>query len=538
MAQSFNTSLKSVASNYLRLLHVNVTPSSVEKDIEENPHYPSLLSLSETFDRYRISNNAFKVTAENLDQVEPPFVAFVNMPSVGGDFVVVTDIGDKKVTYLYRSSIPQALSKELFLSRYREIVWAAEPDEQSGEAGFGQKLALEKAVRYKRNAWFGGVIALILLLIAANLDMAHAIAYSTIAFIKLAGTGTAVLLLLYESDKSNSFVKKICHAGKQSDCDAVLGSKAAVIVGINWAEIGWFYFAATTLGLLYPSVPFADKTAWLAIANALAAPYILFSLYYQWRVVKQWCPLCLVVQAVLFSELIWGVVNYWSSFPFSPSKAHVPAFPFLPAGICLLFPILSWYGLKRVLAKARDSGLHYTAYKRLQNNREIFHSLLQQQDKTPEGWQRIGISIGNPIAATTIIKVCSPYCGPCAKAHPHLEEIIHSHEDVHLKVIFTARNGEQDERTAVARHLLAIAAEGDSAKTRQALNDWYNAPEKVYGRFAAKYPMNGELKQQDAQIEAMAQWCAEAEIDHTPTIFVNGHRLPENYAIEELKNIL
>ena len=108
MAQSFNTSLKSVASNYLRLLHVNVTPSSVEKDIEENPHYPSLLSLSETFDRYRISNNAFKVTAENLDQVEPPFVAFVNMPSVGGDFVVVTDIGDKKVTYLYRSSIPQA----------------------------------------------------------------------------------------------------------------------------------------------------------------------------------------------------------------------------------------------------------------------------------------------------------------------------------------------------------------------------------------------------------------------------------------------
>jgi protein-disulfide isomerase len=50
--------------------------------------------------------------------------------------------------------------------------------------------------------------------------------------------------------------------------------------------------------------------------------------------------------------------------------------------------------------------------------------------------------------------------------------------------------------------------------------------------------MNGEIKQQDAKIEAMSKWCEEAEITHTPTIFVNGHRLPENYNVGELKNIL
>jgi len=59
-----------------------------------------------------------------------------------------------------------------------------------------------------------------------------------------------------------------------------------------------------------------------------------------------------------------------------------------------------------------------------------------------------------------------------------------------------------------------------------------------YESLAAKYPMNGKLKQQDAKIEAMRKWCDGAEIIFTPTIFVNGHRLPENYNVEELKNIL
>jgi len=538
MAQSFNTSLKNVASNYLQLLQVSVTTSSVERDIEENPYYPSLLSLSDTFDRYRINNNAYKVLPEDLDQLETPFVAFVNMPAVGKDFVLVTNIGDERVTYLYKNKTPQALSKKEFLTRYQDIVWVAEPDTQSGEAEFDKKLALEIAVKYKKNTWIGGAITLILLIIVANLDIAHTLAYSAIALIKLVGTAASILLLVYETDKSNAFVKNICSAGKQTNCDAVLGSKASRIMGVSWGEIGFFYFAATTLWLLYPSIAFADKIAWMAIAGAFAGPYILFSIYYQWRVVKQWCPLCLTVQAVLLSELIWGVANYWSSFKFSHFITDVPSFPFLSAGICLLFPILSWYGLKPVFAKAKDANLYSAAYKRLQYNPEIFNNLLLQQAKAPDGWQQLGISIGNPAADNTIIKVCNPYCGPCAKFHPQLEEIINYNKNVQLKIIFTARNNEHDRSAIVAKHLLAIAAEGDVSKTQQALDDWYLANAKEYDLFAGKYPMNGELKQQDAKIAAMSKWCEEAEITHTPTIFVNGYRLPENYDIEGLKNIL
>lgn len=50
--------------------------------------------------------------------------------------------------------------------------------------------------------------------------------------------------------------------------------------------------------------------------------------------------------------------------------------------------------------------------------------------------------------------------------------------------------------------------------------------------------MNGEVEKQKETLEAMATWCKEAGITYTPTIFINGKRLPETYSIDELKNIL
>jgi len=48
-------------------------------------------------------------------------------------------------------------------------------------------------------------------------------------------------------------------------------------------------------------------------------------------------------------------------------------------------------------------------------NPEIFNGLMQLQPVVTDGWQDIGITIGNPEATNTIIKVCNPYCGPALK---------------------------------------------------------------------------------------------------------------------------
>lgn len=119
-----------------------------------------------------------------------------------------------------------------------------------------------------------------------------------------------------------------------------------------------------------------------------------------------------------------------------------------------------------------------------------------------------------------------------------IDEILHNNKNVKLRLIFTASNDKHDIRGIVARHLLAISEKQNTLQTAQALDDWYLSDKKDYQSFAKKYPMNGELKQQEKQIEEMDKWCKEAQITGTPTFFINGKKLPDTYSINELNYIL
>jgi uncharacterized membrane protein len=532
MAHTFNTDLKNVAAHYARLMKVKVTEGSIKRSIEENAHFPSLLCLSETFSRYHINNKAFEIKPENLDQLKPPYIAYIKVPNVGKDFVLVTGIGGNNVSYLHKDKKPRSFLKEDFLRRYQNIVWIAEPDEQSGEKDFDKKLRRQKAEVTKRSVWIASGVFLLVAAIIVNLTGTNVFAFTSLAILKLVGTTAAVLLIVYENNKENVFVKDICRAGKQINCGAILNSKAARIMGISWAEIGLFYFTSTTLLLLLPNIAFAEKMAGLAFLNVFAVPYTLFSIGYQGLVAKQWCPLCLTVQAALLGELIWSIIS------------HALKIPSVSIGVIFLLILgivtLTWYGIKPLIRRANDANFYESAYKRLQYNPEVFNGLLQQQPKAPDGWQQIGITLGDPVARITIIKVCNPYCKPCAKAHPHLDEIIKYSDGVKLKIIFNAKNDARNSSTIVAKHLMGIAAEGDPRRTQRALDDWYLAEKKDYEAFAERYPSAPAPIEEaaGAKIEAMSKWCEEAEITFTPTIFVNGHRLPEGYGAEELKKLL
>ncbi|MDO5968182.1 hypothetical protein Q4Q35_00025 [Flavivirga aquimarina] len=61
---------------------------------------------------------------------------------------------------------------------------------------------------------------------------------------------------------------------------------------------------------------------------------------------------------------------------------------------------------------------------------------------------------------------------------------------------------------------------------------------KVMMYLPKKYPMDGELEQQNDKIEAMHNWCVAEKITHTPTISINGYELPKEYNVDDLREIL
>jgi uncharacterized membrane protein len=536
MAYTFNTELPSIAKSYSKLTRIKITNSTLEKTIKENPHYPSLLALSETFDRFNVPNKGFKISSEKLYRLnlDVPFIAFVNIPDIGTDFILVTDTTEDCMSYLYRTEKKITLSKIEFTKIFKEVIWVAEPNDISGDRDYDSIYNEEKSIRRRNISLIIASGVSCLLLFSNSIQISHIVQFITISMLKIIGLASTVLLLIYELNKDNAFIKNLCGISNKTDCDVVLNSNAAKIWGISWGEIGFFYFASTTLGLLLPNLTFQIKASWIAVANICVFPYVFFSIYYQWRIVKQWCPLCLTVQFILVSEVLWSSLVVWSK---SIPNILIPI-SFYSILFCFLFPIIVWYALKPIFIKSNNHDLYKTAFKRLQYNPDIFNGLLLQQEQVPNGWQNIGINIGNLKATNTIIKICNPYCNPCNKAHAQLEEIIQKNTNVNLKIIFVTHNKESDSGRNVVKHLLSLASEKDVQEMGQVLDDWYLNVNKDYKVFCEKYPVNGDFNEQEMKITEMRSWCDNAHITHTPTIFVNGYMLPENYKIEELKYIL
>ncbi len=534
MAETYRTNLPNVAAAYKDILGIQVTNSSLKTSLAEHPFFPSLYALSNVFERFNIEHTAFKIDKENIDQLSTPFIAYLDHQSTGKDFVTVTSITDETATFIADGGKSKTISREKFLKSWQGIVLQAQPGEQSGEKDFIIKRKAEVSKAHKRNLL---IAASVLILCTAiffflnSLPSSGVLSASVLLLIKLTGLAATVLLLIYEIDKSNAFVKNICTAGKQTNCEAVLGSNASKVFGMSWSEVGFFYFAGTFLFLLFPGLEYATKISVLALSNLIAAPYILFSVFYQWKVVKQWCPLCLTVQAVLLGESVWSMLNL-SGYPLNLQEISVANLTgYTLALFCLAIPMVLWFALKPIIKSAKEAPTYKAAYKRLLYNPETFHHLLQQQAKAPDGYQDLGITIGNPNAKHTIIKVCNPYCGPCAKAHVVLHEILRKNRNLRLQIVFSALT---EEAKMIVKHFLTIAQNGTDEIIQDALDDWYLSDTKEYKSFANKHPasVNHNI---DSEIEKMNEWYKHGEINGTPTFFINGFKLPETYNFYELK---
>ena len=515
----------------LQRMGVHVTSRTVKETLEQHPDYPSLLSISESLSGWKVNNACIQVEPDNLEKIPIPFITHLRYE--GGIFVTVISIEGDRITYLdgEKGNTPLVKSRKDFIRAWTGAVLVAEAAEGAGEENYKAGRQKELLTRYRAPA---------LLLCCTLLAAAYAISsfrpgeVSAIAFygvlsLKYLGSLVTGLLLYHEIDESDPIFQQLCTYSKKDGCKSILDSRAAKLFGlISWSEIGFSYFAGGFFFTLLTAVAPGPALSFLALLNLATLPYILFSLYYQWRIARQWCPLCLAVQALLAGEFLLCYLTF-RQYAFLPDARLLVAFG---------LPLAGWKFIRPLLLQAHAAGTYKVNLVRLKRNVQIFQALLERQKPIAANTEGLGIVIGNPRAVNTIVKVCNPYCGPCSKAHHELEELLRVNDNLKIRIIFTATEGDKGSRAMTTRHLLALYAKSDPRLMQDALAEWYHPAKKDYEAFAAKYPMNGELKLQDDQLSAMNHWCKETGISFTPTIFVNGYQLPEIYTVADLKYFL
>ena len=330
-------------------------------------------------------------------------------------------------------------------------------------------------------------------------------------------------------------LQKVCTGIVKGNCNAILtGKQSKLFTWLSWSEVGFFYFSGSLMVLLFAGHGLTNTVTLLAWLNILALPYTVFSVYYQWKVAKQWCILCLAVQALLLLGGINIFANNLLALPVQFLSPFVIKFALL-----YLFPVLCWYAARPFIMRLQEAKNTKREYLRIKFNTEIFETLLKKQKGITVDADGLGISLGNPTATNTIIKVCNPYCGPCAKAHPKIEKLLEDNTNLKAQIIFSVPNQPEHAAYKPVSHLLAIQEKSMNEKiTKYALEDWYLSDKKDYDVFAAKYPMNGELSKQGEKINLMDEWCKQIDIRVTPTIFLNGYQLHDAYNIEDLQYFL
>ncbi len=556
MFNQFEPNVKATIA-FLKLLNVKVNATTVDKTLQNHPDWPSLLCISDSLNKWNVLNAAGKVEPDKIDELPTPFIAYTGKRE--NPLSVVTKITGSTIELLAKNyNTPIVLNKADFIKSWPGVYLIAEPTTLSGEKDF--KLNKRKALI---NSLVPASLFILIFAISffcvyqnvsTNLVVTAAAIYGQY-FILLGGVIITSLLLWYEIDKNNPLLQKVCTGITKGDCNAILtGKQAKVFSWLSWSEVGFFYFSGSLLTLVIPSlsvIPTQEGSiSLLAWLNIFALPYTIFSIYYQWRIAKQWCVLCLAVQALLVLGGINVFANDLLAFPFSFSITTLAQ-----TILVFLIPVLIWYVIKPFVLKLQESKNTKREYLRIKFNAEIFETLLKKQKAITLPTDGLGIILGNPAATNTLIKVCNPYCGPCAKAHSKIEKLLENIPNLKAQILFTTPNNPANAAYKPVSHLLAIAAENNEEKIKHALDDWYLPEKKDYEIFAKKYPItaNGKSLIPASQIsstflppsegigeavEAMDKWCNIMEIKATPTILINGYQLPDAYSIEDLQYFL
>ncbi len=548
-------------SYFLNRQNVKFTQTHLRKELLEHPDYPGMLAIADVIGAsYNIASLALNIPLEQIrlePDIKTPFLAQIKSQQGFPVFAVITKFDDS-IVELYNpgSKKEEGLTLEAFGKLYLGNILVVEASEHSIEKGYENNFKEEKRIRITERFLTLGlpvITILMCLLVISENPVNTSLAPVIFTLLALAGSIVGVLLLWHEADEYNPALKQICQAGKKVNCSAILNSKASKVFGVSWSCIGFGYFIGMLMLSLTTGVTYAPTLQILSWLNVFALPYVGFSIYYQWRIAKQWCLLCLLVQSILLLQFVIAMIGgFHLLLPFS----QIPSSLWLSATAVFVFAYIAVLVLLPAWQKVKESRRATIDLQRIKHNKQIFEALLVKQKAVEESTAGLGITVGKSNAPYKMLKVCNPYCAPCAKAHPVIDELIENNEDVQLQIIFTATESEDDYRGNPVRHLLAIASDDHEAKTKKALDDWYLAPQKDYEAFAIKYPIpaslngiNEQLSRQTQKIKAMREWCEAAQISFTPTFFISlpsttgeqaitFYQLPEMYSIADLKYLL
>lgn len=500
--------LPSLVGKLLQTNRIAFDKTELAFQIQSHPSYPSLHSVTGVLDHFKVENIAATVPASKttLDQLPDSFMA-----QLDSDLVVATKT--KNGLRIYDSSTKgQVLSAEEFLEKFTGIVVAAESTEET--------VVPEKPSYLSNIIWAAAGLTFLAMLVIAGATIT---AYLFLGLF-LAGTAISAAILKQESGENSTLGNAFCgEASEKKDCDAVLNSNGASILGkYKFSDLSITYFLSLSLVSVIGILQASELTI-IYFATLLSLPVTLYSIYYQWLVVKKWCLLCLSIVAILWIQA--SLTFYLADFAVVPNTLNV-----LLPGLISLVVFAGWTYLRAKQEALRKGQNSQVAYQKFKRNFDLFSTLLYSGEAIDTSiYDPLEIVLGNSKAPTELTIVTNPFCIHCKDVHKQVEEILGKYRDlIKITIRFNIRLEDEDsDLVRIVTRLIELNEAQGKDICLMAMSEIYG--ESTSEEWLEKWSDCEEPKPYIALLKKSKNWCVENKINFTPEIRINGFSFPKAY---------
>ena len=510
--------MKTILESFLDALDISYTKNFIQKLYQEHPHKYNMYGLKKMLDVYGVKTLGVYIENKNLSELNYPCILHTH-----GDFVVALDFNADTVKFLQYGK-EEILTHDVFRQTWtgnalvvQETTDAVEPDYKKHQRN--ELISMTKTYIIPVMFMLAVVVGII-----SNLDD---IGVLNIIRIALSSAGILVCVMLMEKQLfgESRYGDKVCSLFHHADCNSVLDGPMAKFFGISWSEVGLGYFIVNILLLsLFPTL-----SSFIIAVNWVAMLYGIWSIYYQWRIAKSWCGLCVIVQIIIWAMGIIAIVScLMAPFVLDIVDSLLS---------CIVFAVsiatVHQYVLTRATEMERVHAMQ--RYRALKVNNTVARALFEQSEFYETTFKDSSIIFGNPKAKMRVTILSNPHCTPCAKIHRRVEKLLEINgDDVCVQYVFSSFNEELED---CCRYLISCYFNNskDEALCKFAL--WYTKEKFDYKKIITINEIHIHAEMIEKEMEKHRSWRNKTLLIETPTILVNGHKLPEEYELEDLAMI-
>ena len=507
--------LINLVQRLLRRNRISFDKEELSFQIQSHPSYPSLHAITGVLDHFNIENVAadVPVNTETLLQLPDCFIAQVNTAQ-GKDLIVVERKGLDYTLYNTENK-KEKLSEDDFLKKFTGIIVAVEQSEDSTPV--------------KTSSNRTSILALgILSVFAAFMVYKSSASLYTIGYLLLSIVGiiTSIAIVKQELGLKTSIGDAFCSgADDKKDCDAVLTSKGAEIFkGYKLSDFSLLYFTGLTLlTFIQAANPVISYTI-----SLVAIPVTLYSIYYQYAVIKKWCLLCLSIVGVLWLQALAPVITntYINSFILTDAVSF---------GMVAFATWLLWSYIKPLITDVHQLKKEKIENVKFKRNYTLFESLLH---KSPQLNTQLNnskeIVFGNQKSKLEIVVITNPFCGHCKPVHKHVDAILHRYgNNVKIRVRFNISTQDTNsDGVKISSRLIEIYNTKGATQCLLAMGEIYEGEKPLV--WLQKWGACTDDTTYIAELEKENVWCKENVINFTPEILINGKSFPKEYSRTDL----